>query len=74
MTQVVVHFSKHHSSEAWRHNSLNICHLSSGVFISRLMVVSHKAKEEAASSAPMDSRLTQVSILQEQELWKLKMQ
>ena len=42
---------------AWFKNSL-----------SRLMVVSHEAKEEAASSTPTDSRLTLVSILQEQEL------
>ena len=34
----------------------------------RLMVVSREAKEEVANSAPMDSRLTHVSILQEQEL------
>ena len=33
MTQIVVHFSKYHSSEAWRHNSLNVCYLSSGAFI-----------------------------------------
>ena len=33
MTQVVVYFLKYHSSEAWRHNSLNVCHLSNGVFI-----------------------------------------
>ena len=32
----------------------------------RFMVVSCKATEEAANSAPMDSRLTHVSILQEQ--------
>ena len=36
--------------------------------ISRLTVVSREAKEEAASSAPTDSRLTRVSIVQEQEL------
>ena len=35
---------------------------------SRLTVVSREAKEEAASGAPTDSRLTLVSILQEQEL------
>ena len=35
---------------------------------SRLTVVSREAKEEAASGAPTDSRLTRVSILQEQEL------
>ena len=35
---------------------------------SRLTVVSCKAKEEAASSAPTDSRLTRMSIIQEQEL------
>ena len=35
---------------------------------SRFTVVSHKAKVEAASGAPMDSRLTHMSILQEQEL------
>ena len=35
---------------------------------SRLTVVSREAKEEAASGAPKDSRLTRVSILQEQEL------
>ena len=37
-------------------------------FISRFTVVSREAKEEAASGAPTDSRLTLVSILQEQEL------
>ena len=37
-------------------------------YTSRLTVVSREAKEEAASGAPMDSRLTLVSILQEQEL------
>ena len=37
------------------------------------MVVSRKAKEEAASGAPMDSRLTWLGILQKQELWKSKM-
>ena len=41
--------------------------------ISRLTVVSREAKEEAASSALTDSRLTHVSIIQEQELWKSKM-
>ena len=35
---------------------------------SRLTVVSREAKEEAASGASTDSRLTRVSILQEQEL------
>ena len=30
---------------------------------SRLTVVSHEAKEEAASGTPMDSRLTHMSIL-----------
>ena len=35
---------------------------------SRLMVVSREAKEEAASSAPTDSTLTCMTILQEQEL------
>ena len=35
---------------------------------SRLTVVSCEAKEEAASSALTDSRLTRVSILQVQEL------
>ena len=35
---------------------------------SRLMVVSREAKEEAASGDPTDSRLTLMSILQEQEL------
>ena len=33
MTQVVVYFLKYHTSEAWRQHSLNICHLSSRVFI-----------------------------------------
>ena len=35
---------------------------------SRLTVVSHEAKEEAASSALTDLRFTRVSILREQEL------
>ena len=35
---------------------------------SRLTVVSCEAKDEAASSAPTYSRLTRVSIIQEQEL------
>ena len=38
------------------------------VDISRLTVMSHEAKEEVASSTLIDSRLTHVSILQEQEL------
>ena len=41
--------------------------------ILRLTVVSRKAKEEVASDTSMDSRLTRVSILQVQELWKSKM-
>ena len=36
------------------------------------MVVSREAKEEAAG-APTDLRLTRVSIIQVQELWKSKM-
>ena len=43
------------------------------IVISRLTVVSRKAKEEAASGTPTDSRLTRVSILQVQELCKSKM-
>ena len=39
----------------------------------RLMIVSCETKEEAASSAPMDSRFTHMSILQERELRKSKM-
>ena len=35
------------------------------------MVVSREAKEEAASGALMDLRLTLVSILQEQELYAI---
>ena len=38
------------------------------IHTSRLMVVSYEAKEEAASGAPMDSRLTHMSIVLEQEL------
>ena len=38
------------------------------VATSRLMLVSQETKEEVASDTPMDSRLTRVSILQEQEL------
>ena len=38
------------------------------VSISRLTVVSREAKEEAASGALMDSRLTRMSIIQVQEL------
>ena len=35
---------------------------------SRLMVESREAKEEAASSAPTDSTLARMTILQEKEL------
>ena len=38
------------------------------LMVSKPMVVSHEAKEEVASGALTDSRLTHVSILQEQEL------
>ena len=40
---------------------------------SRLMLVSCEAKEEGAGGAPIDLRLTHMSILQEQELQKSKM-
>ena len=49
MIQIVVYFSKYHSSEAWRHSSLNVSRLSSGVFI----FLTEEAISNKASMEPL---------------------